>query len=170
MVSVHPALTHVWIFVVLNSSIINMRVPYVFFFTGITAIILPFLLWFSTYNFQSSHLLQYMCVHVHVQLHPTLCDPMDCSSPGSSVHGLFKAKNTGVGCHFLFQRIFQTQGLNLQILLWQADSFPLHLLGSPQSSHPAANVSTFASISFSSLDLLVLQFSFLCFLLTLSPY
>ena len=26
------------------------------------------------------------------QLCPTLCDPMDCSPPGSSVHGIFQAK------------------------------------------------------------------------------
>ena len=32
-----------------------------------------------------------------------LCDPMDCSLPGSSVHGIFPSKNTGVGCHFLLQ-------------------------------------------------------------------
>ena len=29
---------------------------------------------------------------------PTLRDPMDCSLPGSSVHGIFQAKITGVGC------------------------------------------------------------------------
>ena len=32
---------------------------------------------------------------------PTLFDPMDCSPPGSSVHGDFPGKRTGVGCHFL---------------------------------------------------------------------
>ena len=32
---------------------------------------------------------------------PTLCDPMDCSSPGSSVHGDSPGVNTGVGCHAL---------------------------------------------------------------------
>ena len=26
------------------------------------------------------------------QLCPTLCDPMDCSSPGSSIHGIFQAR------------------------------------------------------------------------------
>ena len=26
------------------------------------------------------------------QLFPTLCDPMDCNLPGSSVHGLFQAR------------------------------------------------------------------------------
>ena len=46
------------------------------------------------------------------QLCPTLCDPMDCSPPGSSVHRDFPDKNTGVGCHTLLQGIFQTQGLN----------------------------------------------------------
>ena len=40
------------------------------------------------------------------------CNPMDCSPPGSSVHGLFPGKNTGVGCHFFLQAIFSTQGLN----------------------------------------------------------
>ena len=30
----------------------------------------------------------------------TLCDPVDCSPPGSSVHGDSPGKNTGVGCHF----------------------------------------------------------------------
>ena len=31
---------------------------------------------------------------------PTLCDPIDGSSPGSPVPGILKAR-TGVGCHFL---------------------------------------------------------------------
>ena len=44
---------------------------------------------------------------------PTLCDPMDCSLPGSSVHGDSLGKNTGVGCHALLQGIFPTQGSNL---------------------------------------------------------
>ena len=43
---------------------------------------------------------------------PTLCDPMDCSPPGSSVSGDAPGKNTGVGCHALLQRIFPTQGSN----------------------------------------------------------
>ena len=35
------------------------------------------------------------------QLCPTLCDPMDCSSLGSSVHGDSPGENIGVGCHTL---------------------------------------------------------------------
>ena len=43
---------------------------------------------------------------------PTLCDPMDCSPPGSSVPGDSLGQNTGVGCHALLQGIFPTQGWN----------------------------------------------------------
>ena len=42
----------------------------------------------------------------------TLCDPMDCSTPGSSVHEDSPGKNSGVGHHALLQGIFPTQGLN----------------------------------------------------------
>ena len=42
----------------------------------------------------------------------TLCNPVDCSLPGSSVHGDSPGKNTGVGCHALLQGIFPTQGSN----------------------------------------------------------
>ena len=45
---------------------------------------------------------------------PTLCDPMDCSSPGSSFHGIIK--NSGVGSHSLVHGIFLTQGLNPDLL------------------------------------------------------
>ena len=44
------------------------------------------------------------------QLSPTLCDPMDYSPQGSSVHGIFQARNTVVDCHFLLQEIFPSQG------------------------------------------------------------
>ena len=43
---------------------------------------------------------------------PTLCDPMDCSLPGSSVHGDCPSENPGASCHALLQGIFPTQGLN----------------------------------------------------------
>ena len=45
-----------------------------------------------------------------------LCDPVDCSPPGSSVHGDSPGKNTGIGCHALLQSIFPTQGPNLCLL------------------------------------------------------
>ena len=38
---------------------------------------------------------------------PTLCNPVDHSLPGSSVHGISQVI-PGVGCHGLFQGIFPT--------------------------------------------------------------
>ena len=69
------------------------------------------------------------------QSSPTLCDPMRCNPPSSSVHGIFPGKNTEVSCHFLLQGIFLTQGCNLcllRLLHWQVDSLPLRCLGSPK--------------------------------------
>ena len=59
------------------------------------------------------------------QLCPTLCEPVDCSQPGSSVHGDSPDKNTEVGCHFLLQRIFPTQGSNVG-LLHCSNTYPIH--------------------------------------------
>ena len=42
----------------------------------------------------------------------------------------FPGKNTGVSCHFLLQGIFLTQGLNLSLQHWQADSLLLSCEGS----------------------------------------
>ena len=69
------------------------------------------------------------------------CPIMDCHPPGSSVHEIFPGKNTGVGCHFLLQGIFLTQGSKprlLHLLHWQEDSLQLHHLESwiCDSSHP----------------------------------
>ena len=38
---------------------------------------------------------------------------MDYNPPDSFVHGISKAKSTGVGCRILLQRIFLTQGSNV---------------------------------------------------------
>ena len=46
---------------------------------------------------------------------PTLCDPTDCGHQAALFMG-FPSKNTGVGCHFLLQGIFVTQGSNLGLL------------------------------------------------------
>ena len=57
----------------------------------------------------------------------TLGDPMDCSPPGSSVHGILQA----IILEWVAmpsQEIFPTQGLNLHLLHllhWQAGSLPL---------------------------------------------
>ena len=52
-----------------------------------------------------------LCVRAKsLELCLTLCDPVDSSLPGSSVHWDFPGKNTRVGYHFLLQGIFPTQG------------------------------------------------------------
>ena len=56
-----------------------------------------------------------------------VCDPVDCSLPGSSLHG----KNTGVDCHFLLQGIFPTQGSNPGSLALQADALSSEPPGKP---------------------------------------
>ena len=71
-----------------------------------------------------------------LQLHLTLCDPMGCSQPGSSVHGDSPGKNTGLGCHVLLQGIFPTQELNPSLLHLQVYSLPLHHLGSTRICLP----------------------------------
>ena len=45
---------------------------------------------------------------------PALCDPTDCSLPGSFVHGILQ--DPGVGFHSLLQGISLTQGLNPGLL------------------------------------------------------
>ena len=50
--------------------------------------------------------------------------------PGTAAHRNSPGKNTGVGCHFLLQEIFPTQGQNLCFLHCQVDS----LLSEPQGS------------------------------------
>ena len=54
------------------------------------------------------------------QSYPTLCNPMDSSPPGSSVHAILQARYWS-GLHYLLQGIFPTQGgmscIGRQILL-----------------------------------------------------
>ena len=42
----------------------------------------------------------------------------------------FPGENIRMGCHFLLQGIFPTQGSNSSLLPWQADSLPLSQQGS----------------------------------------
>ena len=69
------------------------------------------------------------CVLSRVQLFATLWTtahqaPLSCNFPG---------KNIGVGCYFLPQGIFPTQGSNPHLLHLQADSLPLSLIYLPES-------------------------------------
>ena len=62
----------------------------------------------------------------------TFCDPMDCSPPGSSVHGILQARI--LGCHALFQGIFPTQGSNPGLPALWADSLPSEIPGKPKNT------------------------------------
>ena len=66
------------------------------------------------------------------QSYLTLCNPTDCSPPGSSVYSNSSGKNTGVGCHALLQGIFPTQGLNPGLLHCRQILYTLSHQGSPR--------------------------------------
>ena len=80
----------------------------------------------------TSHTLQYNLLFQILPLHwcvcakslqscPTLCDPMDCSPPGSSVHGILRSR-------ILEWVAMPSRGSNLHLLHllhWQAGSLPL---------------------------------------------
>ena len=57
-----------------------------------------------------------------LQLCPTLCDAMHYSSPDSSVHRNLQTRILEWVANALFQGIVPTQGSNLHLLHWQADS------------------------------------------------
>ena len=65
---------------------------------------------------------------------PALCDSMDCSSLDSSVHGDSPGKNTGVGCHALFQGIFPIRGSNLRLGNCRQSLYRLNHQGSPPNT------------------------------------
>ena len=54
----------------------------------------------------------------------TLCNPMDCSPPGSSVHGILQARMLEWAAISFSRGLFPTQTSNLRLLPWQADSLP----------------------------------------------
>ena len=72
----------------------------------------------------------------HSESHSVMSDsviPMDCTLPGSSVHGDSPCKNTGVGCHALLG-IFPTQGSKPRSPALQEDSLPSEPPGKPKNT------------------------------------
>ena len=76
------------------------------------------------------HVCVCVCVCSVTKLCPTL-QPYGLQPSRPLCPQYFKGKNTGVGCHFLLQGVFLTQGLNPHLLHWQAYSLLLRLPGSP---------------------------------------
>ena len=65
-----------------DNSVVNLSSPQILF----SYLLLPW-----TFLFLFIFLLKYVCAK-SLQLCPSLCDPMDCSSPGSSVYGILQAR------------------------------------------------------------------------------
>ena len=80
-----------------------------------------------------------MCTCAHSVV-LTLCDPMDCSPPGPSVHGIFQAKIWS-GLPRPPPRDLSTQESNQLLLHWHVDSLPLSHLGSPQEQQISLKLS-----------------------------
>ena len=86
----------------------------------------------------SLHFLPLAWYHMHIwvclvtQSWLTLCNPLNYSLPGSSVHEDSPGKNTRVGCLALLQRIFPTQGSNPGFLHCRHILYHLTHQGSPR--------------------------------------
>ena len=73
-----------------------------------------------------------LCVHAKsFQSCPTVCNPMDCSPPGSSVHGIFLARILEWVAISSSRRSSppRDQTWVSSLLHWQADSLPMSHLG-----------------------------------------
>ena len=73
-----------------------------------------------------------VCMYVCVCMHSVVSDS---ATPLTIAHRVplsmaFSRQEYWVGCHFLLQGTFLTQGSNLNLLHWQADSLPLSQMGS----------------------------------------
>ena len=92
---------------------------------------------FLNFLFILCFLLLLVCVEL-LYLCLTLCDPMDCSLQGSSVHGILQPKMLKWVANVHLRGILPTQGLNphlLGLLHWQAGSLPLAPAGKPIASY-----------------------------------
>ena len=87
-----------------------------------------------------------VCIYTHIYIYLSVCnkctqflvvsdcDPMDCSTPGSSIHGIFLSRVVEWVAISYSRGIFLTQGLNLCLLCvlnWQTYFLSLCHLGSP---------------------------------------
>ena len=95
-----------------------------------------FILLHVAVQFSQHHLLKRLSFPCYLFLSPvlclvaqsclTLCDPIDCSPLGSSVHQDSPGKNTGVGCHVLLRGSSQPRSPTLQM-----ESLPSESPGKP---------------------------------------
>ena len=84
----------------------------------------------SNCNSRIPHSSSTILLLVAAQSCPTLCDPVDCSPPGSSVHGILQARILG-WVALPSPGHLPDPGIKLESPALQVDSSPLHRLGSP---------------------------------------
>ena len=80
------------------------------------------------------HSLSMVCFNEHcevAQLCPTLCDPVDCSLPGSSIHGIFQARVLEWVAISFSRGILMSQGLNPDLPHCRQMLYRLSHQGSP---------------------------------------
>ena len=80
----------------------------------------------------------YAVLRLVAQSSPIFCDPMDCSLPGSLIHGDSPDQNTKAGCHALLQGIFPAQGSNPGLLLCRWTLYHLRHQESPRTLESVA--------------------------------
>ena len=85
------------------------------------------------------------CVCSVTQLCSTLCDPMDYSPPGSSVHGISQVRILEGAVIFSSRGSSWTQGLNPCLLHWNMDSLPLSHMGRPMFFRYISNARVYST-------------------------
>ena len=78
-----------------------------------------------------------MCVCSVTQLCPTLCNPMDCSPPGFSVHGILQARilewvampSSRGYCRWILHQLSYQGSTSCDMLVWMNHKLETRLLG-----------------------------------------
>jgi len=83
-------------------------------------------------NIFVTRVMGYVCLVA--QSCPTLCNPVDSSLPGSSVHEDSPGKNTGLGCHALLQGNLPNPGIEPRYPALQVDSLLSEPLGKSEKT------------------------------------
>ena len=84
-----------------------------------------------THTHTRTHTYICCCCYLVAKSYLTLCHPMNCSQPGSSVHGISQARILEWVCPSLLQGIFPTQGSNPGLLHCRQILYHLSCQGSP---------------------------------------
>ena len=103
--SCFPASLHIWWYLdTSHCKFCFIRCFLFFFYDSYWALVWDILV-FGNSLILSNLALKICCVLCawSLQWCPNFCDPIDCSLPGSSVHGVSPGKNTRVGCNAILQ-------------------------------------------------------------------